>query len=142
MLIPLLYEQKRFEELKTVCQRTIELVPGDATASTYLQMANSGKSQLQIEEEASVSYKTPEQFLNLSLLYYNAANYEKCISAAQKALALKPDYAEAYNNICSAYNALNKFEDGAKACEAALKIKPGYALAQGNLNWAKKQLEK
>ena len=142
MLIPLLYEQKRFEELKTVCQRTIQLVPGDATASTYLQMANSGKSQLQIVEEASVSYKTPEQFLNLSLLYYNAANYEKCISAAQKALVLKPDYAEAYNNICSAYNALNKFEDGAKACEAALKIKPGYALAQGNLNWAKKQLQK
>jgi tetratricopeptide (TPR) repeat protein len=142
MLIPLLYEQKRLEELKTVCYRTLELVPGDATASTYLQMANSGKSQLQIEAEASVNYKTPEQFLNLSLMYYNAADYEGCIAAAQKAIALKPDYAEAYNNICSAYNSLNKFAEGAKACEQALRIKPGYALAQGNLNWAKSNLPK
>ncbi len=142
MLIPLLYQQKRLEELKTVCTRTLELVPGDATASTYLQMANSGKSQLQIEAEASVNYKTPEQFLNLSLMYYNAADYEGCIAAAQKAIALKSDYAEAYNNICSAYNSLNKFAEGAKACEAALRIKPGYALAQGNLNWAKSNLLK
>jgi len=142
MLIPLLYEQKRLEELKNVCSRTLELAPGDATASAYLKMANTGKSQLQIEEEASANYKTADQFLNLSLMYYNAADYEKCISAAQKALQLRPDYAEAYNNICSAYNALGKFEQGAKACEEALKIKPGYALAEGNLNWAMKNIKK
>jgi len=142
MLIPLLYEQKRFEEVKSVAKRTLELAPGDPTATSYLQMANSGKSQLQVEEEASANYTKPEQFLNLSLLYYNAANYQGCITAAKKALALKPDYAEAYNNICSAYNAMNQFAEGAKACEEALKVKPGYALAQGNLNWAKSQLQK
>lgn len=142
MLIPLLYEQKRFEELKTVCQRTLEISPGDATAATYLKMAGTGKSQLEVEEENSAQYSTAEQFLNLSLLYYNAGNFEKCIEAAKKAIALKPDYAEAYNNICSAYNALDKFAEGAKACEQALKIKPGYALAEGNLNWAKKNLLK
>ena len=142
MLMPLLFEQKRFEELKTLAARTIELSPNDQTASLYIKMAGSGKSQLEVEEENSINYKTPEQFLNLSLLYYNAANYEGCISAAQKALALRPDYAEAYNNICTAYNALNKFAEGAKACEAALKIKPGYALAQGNLNYAKGKLQK
>ncbi len=142
MLMPLLFEEKRFEELKTVAARTMELSPNDQTASLYLKMAGSGKSQLEVEEENSINYKTPEQFLNLSLLYYNAANYEGCISAAKKALALKPDYAEAYNNICTAYNALNKFAEGAKACEAALKIKPGYALASGNLKYAKSKLLK
>jgi tetratricopeptide (TPR) repeat protein len=104
-------------------------------------MANSGKSQLQVEAEASAHYTKPEQFLNLSLLYYNAQDYQGCIDAAKKALALKPDYAEAYNNICSAYNAMNNFAEGVKACEAALRIKPGYPLAQGNLDWAKKQLQ-
>lgn len=142
MLIPLLYEQNRLEELKIVAERTLELSPGDATAAAYLKMANTGKSKLQVEEEASVNYKTPEEFLNLSLMYYNAADYPKCISAAQKALALKPDYAEAYNNICSANNAMGKFAEGAKACEAALKIKPGYSLAQGNLKWATDNLKK
>jgi tetratricopeptide (TPR) repeat protein len=142
MLMPLLNEQKRYEELKKVAARTLELAPNDATALLYLKMAGTGKSQLEIEEENSASYKTPEQFLNLSLLYYNAGNYQGCIDAAQKAIALRPNYPEAYNNICSAYNAMNKFEEGVKACEAALKIKPGYALAQGNLNYAKSKLGK
>lgn len=142
MLIPLLYERQRYEELRTVATRTLELAPGDANATTYLQMANSGKSRLQIEEEASAKYTTADQFLNLSLLYYNAGDYQGCINAANKALGINPNFAEAYNNICSAYNALNKFEEGAKACEAALRIKPGYPLAQGNLNYAKKMLKK
>ncbi len=142
MLIPLLYEQKRYEEVKTVAKRTLELAPGDATATTYLQMANSGKSRLQVEEEASLNYTRADEFLNLSLLYYNAGDYQGCVNAAQKALKINPDYAEAYNNICSAYNAMNNFAEGAKACEAALRIKPGYALAQGNLNYANKMLKK
>jgi tetratricopeptide (TPR) repeat protein len=141
-LMPLLYEQKRMEELKTVAQRTLELSPGDVNATTYLQMASSGKSLLEIEIEKSANYKTPAEFLNLSLMYYNAGNYQGCINAAESALKLKPDYAEAYNNIGSAYNAMNKFEEGAKACEAALKINPTYALAQGNLNYAKSKLKK
>ena len=141
-LMPLLYEQKRMEELKTVAQRTLQLAPGDAAATMYLQMASRGKSQLELEIEKSANFKTPDQFLNLSLLYYNAGNYQGCIDAAEKAIKLKPDFAEAYNNIGSAYNAMNKFEEGAKACEMALKFKPGYALAQGNLNYAKSKLKK
>jgi tetratricopeptide (TPR) repeat protein len=141
-LMPMLYDQKRLEELKTVAQRTLELAPGDASATMYLQMATTGKSQLELEIKKSANYKTPGEFLSLSLLYYNARNYQGCIDAAQKAIKLKPDFAEAYNNICSAYNAMNKFEEGAKACEAALKISPGFALAQGNLNFAKSKMKK
>jgi tetratricopeptide (TPR) repeat protein len=142
MLMPLLYQQKRLEELKAVASRTLELAPNDPTALTYLKMGTTGKSQLQIAEEASVNYTKPEEFLNLSLMYYNAGDYQGCINAAKKAIAIKPDYPEAYNNICSAYNAMNNFEEGVKACEAALKINPGYALAQGNLNFAKSKLKK
>lgn len=142
MLMPLLYEQKRFEELRTVAKRTLELVPGDATATNYLQMADSGKSLLQVEEENSVSYTTPEQFLNLSLMYYNAGNYRGCINAAQKALQLKPDYAEAYNNIGTSYNQLQQFDSAVIACEKAVQLKPDFQLAKNNLNWAKSQLKK
>ena len=141
-LTALLYEQKRMEEVKAVAKRTLELAPGDAQATMYLQMAATGKSQLELEAEKSANYKTPQEFLNLSLLYYNAKNYQGCIDAAQKAIKLKPDFAEAYNNICSAYNAMGKFEEGAKACEAALKINAGYTLAQNNLKYAKSMMKK
>ena len=66
-------------------------------------------------------------------MYFNAQDYQGCIRAAQKAIALRPAYAEAYANICSAYNALHQFEEAAKACEEALKIKPDYEMAKANL---------
>ena len=62
----------------------------------------------------------------LSLQHYNEGNYEEAISAAQSALALKPDYAEAFNNICAASNKLGRYEEAAKACEQALRIKPDF----------------
>jgi len=55
-------------------------------------------------------------------------------------LKLNPNYAEAYNNICSAYNAMQMWDKGAEACEKALKINPGYELAKNNLAWAKSNL--
>lgn len=142
MLMPLLYDQKRFEELKTVANRTLQIAPNDPTAIMYLKIAATGKSQLQAAEESSANYTKPEEFLNLSLMYYKAADYKGCINAAERALKLRPDYAEAYNNICSAYNAMGQYADGIKACEAALKISPNYPLAKGNLDWAKSQLKK
>ena len=56
-----------------------------------------------------------------------------------KALELRPDYAAAYNNICSAYNELRQWDKAIAACSRALKIKPQYPLARGNLNWAVQQ---
>jgi tetratricopeptide (TPR) repeat protein len=92
-------------------------------------MANSGKSQLQVEAEASLKYTRPEQFLNLSLMYYNAGDFQGCINAANKALELNPNYAEAYNNICSAYNALKQLCRRRKSLRGKpLRIKPGYPL--------------
>lgn len=82
-------------------------------------------------------HPTPENFLDLSLQFYNRGEYQQCIDACNEALKLKPDYAEAYNNICSAYNAMKMWDKGAEACEKALKIRPDYELAKNNLKWAK-----
>jgi tetratricopeptide (TPR) repeat protein len=63
--------------------------------------------------------------------------YEKCIQAAQTALELKPDYAPAFNNICSALNMLGRYDSAIEACQSALHIDPDFELARGNLNWAR-----
>jgi tetratricopeptide (TPR) repeat protein len=51
-------------------------------------------------------------------------------------LRLAPDFAPAYNNICSAYNAQKMWDEGIAACDRALEIAPDYALAQNNRAWA------
>lgn len=141
VLMDALYETKRYEELKEICNKTLQILPSDPKATQYLAMASSGKSKLDIMEETLAAAPTPSGYLDLSLSYYQAEDFEKCIEAAQKALKLKPDYPEAWNNICSAYNSLNRFKEGAAACEEALKLRPDYPLAKNNLKWATQNLK-
>ncbi|MCP9748225.1 tetratricopeptide repeat protein [Lacihabitans sp. CS3-21] len=76
---------------------------------------------------------TPENYLNLSLQYYNAGDFQKCLDAANEALKLRPDYDLAYNNICAAYNRLGDFEKAINIGEKGLKINPNNQLLRGNL---------
>jgi tetratricopeptide (TPR) repeat protein len=94
------------------------------------------KSDLEKAIEAAARQRTPENFLALSLRYYEAGQYQKSLEAAQESLKLKPDYALAYNNICAAYNNLGDYDAGIKACQEALRIDPGFQLAKNNLAWA------
>ena len=95
----------------------------------------------QLEDSARME-PTSERLFNLSLAYYNSGRYEECIAEAKKALKMKPDYPEAWNNICSAYNMLGRFADGKAAAEQALRLKPDFEIARNNLNWSQRELDK
>lgn len=123
--------------------KAVELSPAHVEAKRLLNNLTKTAAQFLSEAEKSASeINTPEAYLELSLKYYNQGLYEKCIDACRKALKLRPDYAEAYNNICSAHNQLKQFTQAKSACEKALEIKPNYELAKGNLNWSLQQLKK
>ncbi len=132
LLMDILNSQKRFEELRQVANSTIQIAPNDPKAQDYLKLA-SGKSQLDLVKESADAHKTPEGYLNLSLEYYKAGDYPGCIDAANKSLALKPDYAPAYNNIGSSYNVLKKYKEGKEAMLKALAIDPNSQLYKNNL---------
>ena len=85
------------------------------------------------------STMTAEQWLNLSLYAYQHGRYLESIAAAQTALKLKPDYADAYNNIAAAYSALHLWDLAIAAAQEALRLKPDFPLARNNLNWALEQ---
>lgn len=70
---------------------------------------------------------------------YNAGQYEDCIAACKNALSLKPDYADAYNNICAAYNMLKEWDKAKEACTKALQLNPQQPNASANLQWALKE---
>ena len=58
---------------------------------------------------------------------------EEAIEAYNKALAIKPDYAEAYCNIGVALADQGKLEEAIEAYNKALAIKPDYAEAYSNM---------
>ena len=95
-------------------------------------IANEGNALLGAEQQAA-RFPSAPNYLNLSLIYYQNGYFEKSIIAANNAIQLKPDYAKAYNNICSAQNMLGNYDEAIKAGEQALKINPNYQLAKNNL---------
>jgi tetratricopeptide (TPR) repeat protein len=73
--------------------------------------------------------------LDQSFRLCNQQHYSESIDAARRALALKADYAEAYNNIGFAYAGLGLWEPAIAAVEEALRLQPNFQLAKNNLAW-------
>jgi len=85
--------------------------------------------------------RTAEELLAQSLTHFQNGQYENAIATCQRALQLRPDYAEAFNNQCAAYNALGRFAEAKAACERALTLKPDFQLARNNLSIADRGLQ-
>jgi Flp pilus assembly protein TadD len=120
-----LLAHSRPQEADTLIRSAISLSPTDMTAHELLAQLN--------------QRQTPEQYLALSLQRYEQGRFIESIAAAQSALELKPNYAEAFNNICAANNKLERYEEAVKACEHALRIKPDFDLARNNLQYARER---
>jgi tetratricopeptide (TPR) repeat protein len=135
-----LRQQKRYDEAKIQAQKGLALSPEHVGLNSFLNDLNSnplyvaaGNERLKLIEQKAQNEPTPENYLNLSLEYYNLQRYEDCIKASYKAIELKPGYELAYNNICSAYNSMQKWDEAIAAGEQGLKLNPNYQLLKNNL---------
>jgi Tfp pilus assembly protein PilF len=137
-----LNQHGRSEEALPHVQRALALAPASVSARQLEEaILSAGQDVIERAERDAGRANTPEAFLELSLQYHRRGMYEKCIQAAQTALELKPDYAPAFNNICSALNMLGQYDSAIEACQSALNIDPDFELARGNLNWARSSKE-
>jgi Flp pilus assembly protein TadD len=123
-----LLKRSRIVEARAFLQAALKLSPTDMTARDLLKKA-----------DADRTVQTPELYVAASLEYYRQERYAETIAACQMALQLKPDYAEAWNNICAANNKLGRYQEAVVACEQALRYKPDFELARNNLQYAKQQ---
>jgi protein O-mannosyl-transferase len=125
-----LLSHSRAEEARLFLRSALELSSTDLTARELL-------AQTDGQAPTHSAGETPESYLALSLQYYREARYAESIAACRAALALRANYAEAWNNIGAAYNKLGRYEEAAAACEEALRLKPDLELARNNLQYAR-----
>jgi Flp pilus assembly protein TadD len=123
-----LLAHSRTDEAQPLLRRAAVLSPTDQSVRDLLAQSTSSSSA--------------ESFVNLSLEDYREGRFAEAIADSQKALELRPNYAEAWNNIGAAYNSLGQFEKGAAACERALSFRPDFVLARHNLEYAQQMLKK
>jgi len=57
--------------------------------------------------------------------------YQEALKTFDRAIALRPKYAEAWANRCWALTNLGEYEEGLVSCDRALDITPNYAWAMG-----------
>jgi tetratricopeptide (TPR) repeat protein len=139
LLLRILAGQRSWAEVRGVTDAILRLAPGDPAAIGYLETAAAAGRELAAAEQAALAGPSPERFLTLSLLYHQAGRFQQSIDAARQALRLKPDYAEAYNNIAAAYEGMEKWDEAIAAAREALRLRPDFPLARNNLAWSEAQ---
>ena len=143
LLLNLYLQTKNKEKLNNLINETLQIYPDDTYSKQFTTMEMpTNASEVENAEIKAKNNATPEEYLNLSLVYYNHQMYDKCIEACQNALKMNPKFPEAYNNICSAYNALSEWDKAIDACNKCIALKPDFELAKNNLNYAKSKKNK
>ncbi len=132
-----LRSQGRFKEALDQVSQGLKISPEHSgnklLNSDLMAIAASESNQIQVAEKTAKEKPSVDNYISLSLIYYQKQQYEKCIEASYEAIKINTNCIEAYNNICSAYNILGNYDEAIKAGEQALKIDPNYQLAKNNL---------
>jgi tetratricopeptide (TPR) repeat protein len=87
---------------------------------------------------SSSTRATPRPTYNRGLANKEKGEYDQAISDYNKALELKPNYADAYNNRGIAHDDKGEYDQAISDYDMALKINPTYTLAQENRELALK----
>jgi protein O-mannosyl-transferase len=125
--------------LKQLAQDTLQIAPGDATVQRYLASSQNMRDPISAAEYLAQSQPTPDNYLNLSLVYHQNKRYQDSINAAKKAIQLKPNFPEAYNNIAADYEDMHQWDQAIEAAKKALQLRPDFQLAKNNLAWSESQ---
>jgi tetratricopeptide (TPR) repeat protein len=80
--------------------------------------------------------KDATRLATLALCYQQVKDFDASEECYKKALAIKPDYIEAYNNMGASLKEQGKLEAAIEAYKKALAIKPDYAEAYNNMGIA------
>lgn len=131
----------RTSELKALAVETLALLPGDPQAQRYLNDRGEVVVPVSVQVGTSAPH-TAEGLLNESLHRYQAQDFQGSLEAARKAIELRPDYAEAYNNIAAAFASMQRWDEAIEAARTAVRLKPDYQLAKNNLAWAESEKRK
>jgi tetratricopeptide (TPR) repeat protein len=139
VLMSIYGERSDWPNLKRVTEEVFRIAPNDAEALRYSKMERDADARVAAAERQAGTQPTPENYLTLSLQYFQSRRYEDCIRAATEALRLRPNYAEAYNNIAAGYQSLGRWDLSIEAAQTAIRLKPDFQLARNNLAYGLSQ---
>ena len=134
-LMDLYSRQFDWVSLKRVAEESARLVPDDPDAERSRILAQSTLDAIRNSESKVKASPTVDEYLSLSVVYFQNHRFEDCVNAARQALKMNPDVAEAYANMATAYHAMGKDEDAIAALRQVLKLNPNLGFAKSDLEY-------
>lgn len=125
-----------FNNLHQLAVSTLQLAPDNVEALAFKESSDRKQSRISYELEQINADPSPEKYMALSFTYHLAEEYQQSIDLAQKAVKMKPDYANAYNNIGAAYIGLKDYDNAMLFLKKAIALNANYELARNNLKLA------
>ena len=120
----------------------------DKAISDAVSLQQQGKRDAAIEKWRAIAHVVEGSDNDLAARAWFSVGYlakdedpKGSVLANDRAIRLKPDYAEAYRNRGAAKGSLGQYEDAIADCAEAVRLKPGYAVAYNNRGAAKAALD-
>src|SRR4030095_318651 len=77
--------------------------------------------------------KTAKDLRTAGIRYYDASDFENAIRQFKAALQLRPDYAEAHNDLGLSLAALKRYDEAIACLREAVRYQPNFGVAYVNL---------
>jgi len=157
------YQAKRYPQCIITAQEALRLKPGFAEAynnmgAAYIKLqqydkaVDALKEAIRLKPDLTVAQNNlidaakgalaggirntklnADDFIDLSLYYFNNGLFADCIKACEFAISLNHAYDIPYNNICAAYNKLGKWDEAIAAAKKGLLINPHNQVLKNNM---------
>jgi tetratricopeptide (TPR) repeat protein len=137
-----LLKMQRTDEAVAQLQQGLRVSPTHEGIKLTLASLSNYKSPVTIAQEAVKQNPTAENYVNLSLAFYNNNQFLESAVAAKAAAQLKPGYGVAWNNICAAYNRIGEWDSAFDAGAHAVQLQPDDQLSKNNFIYAQQQKAK
>ena len=130
--------RKRLKDLDGSSIGTISKVqsPPHDRIQTLINLYGEGQLHQALEQAETLLKEFPRSALLLNILgavYKGLGQFDLSVDACSKALAIKPDYADAFYNMGVALQDQSKLDEAIEAYDKALAIKLDYAAAYNNM---------
>ena len=144
-MIGLIVETKDYSKAISILIRMIEVDPNHQESFSLLASFEKANDPVLAITSFEKSWNRPNDavmHLNLGIAFQRQGDVEKAIEHSQKALTIKPDYAEAYSNLGNVLKGQCKLDEAIDAYSKAISVSPNNAVAYNNMGNALQDLDK
>jgi len=131
----------QLNNLNDLVKESIKMFPDDITVNYYNNWIINKNNQTQTLEKEAIISGDVKKMIELSMIYYNSGNFEKCVEICTKIIQSHSDNVIAYNNLIAALNNLGRYSESIKYGNQALKIDPENQLLKNNIAAAQKRFD-